>query len=152
MGWVLHYNPPPSRVPGWRCCLKVDIQAVKAAGPGENITAGVMPAYLPLPPYTADGVVHPPMGPRGSPNETYLYDNSSNQWRLLRVRNATDDFTYVELDEAYVFQPPQFREFYDNKADPWQQHNLWPSLGSEKQAALASMLATLGQCEGAGCP
>lgn len=72
--------------------------------------------------------------------------------RLLRILNATHDWTYVEFDQEYVFAPPTFFELYDNRADPWQMHNVWPTTPPGVQAALQAELAAYASCEGAACP
>lgn len=53
----------------------------------------------------------------------YVYDSPQNQWRMLRVINATDDFAFIQWDEAYVFDNVSFTEYFDLRRDPWQQTN-----------------------------
>jgi hypothetical protein len=77
-----------------------------------------------------------------------LYDNPDNQWRMLRVLNNTHNFAYIEWDREYIFDTIQFAEFYDTKADPWQQHNLWNSTAPELQTALHAELVNLFTCTG----
>jgi hypothetical protein len=61
--------------------------------------------------------------------------------------NATDDFTFVQWDEKYVFGTGtdaggvQFSEFYDLKTDEWQLTNLWSTLPAAKKEALQAEIA-----------
>lgn len=84
----------------------------------------------------------------------YQYDDPSYNWRALRVINATDDFTFVQWDEKYVFGDGidpggiQFSEYYDLKMDEWQLNNLWPTLPKAKQEALKAEIAHRFACTG----
>merc|ERR1712070_744215 len=77
-----------------------------------------------------------------------LYDEPQNQWRMLRVINATHNISYMEWDQQYVFDKVDFHEYYDNTADPWQQTNLWDSTDAATQASLHAELVGLYVCRG----
>jgi len=77
-----------------------------------------------------------------------LYDEPQNQWRMLRVINATHDFAYIEWDRQYIFDKIDFQEYYDIKKDPWQQVNLWNSTIGATQGALHAELQDLYTCRG----
>ena len=77
-----------------------------------------------------------------------LYDNPDNQWRMLRVMNATHNLAYMEWDREYTFETIQFHELYDTKSDPWQQHNLWNTTSLAIQGALHAELVNMFSCKG----
>jgi N-acetylglucosamine-6-sulfatase len=77
-----------------------------------------------------------------------LYDNPDNQWRMLRVINATHNIAYIEWDREYIFNTIQFREYYDIAKDPWQQTNLWNSTAGDIQGSLHAELVNLFTCTG----
>ena len=52
------------------------------------------------------------------------------------------------MTHRYVFEDIQFREFYDTKADPWQQHNLWNSTSADIQGSLHAELVNMFTCTG----
>ena len=88
------------------------------------------------------------------------------------MRNATDDFTFVQWDPTYTFgaaPPPTaapnanassrdaaavvgpavtFSEFYDVAADPWQMKNLWGTLALERKASLEEEIERRFACTG----
>ena len=122
---------------------------------------------------TVDAVVHPPWGPgcmeraqcvnntcsmaNLCPEELrhdYQYDDPSYNWRALRVINETDDFTFVQWDEKYVFGDGtgpggiQFSEYYDLKTDEWQLNNLWLTLPKARQEVLKAEIARRFTCTG----
>ena len=85
--------------------------------------------------------------------KNFTFDNPENQWRMLRVANATDDIAYMQWDPLFVFDPVAFHAFFDVETDPNQQRNLWPSLPPAKQAALEAEMEELFSCHGtAGAP
>ena len=91
---------------------------------------------------------HPPPRPAaGGPQ--YIYDTPQNQWRMLRVINATDDFAFIQWDEQFVFANVSFVEFFDLRRDPWQQTNAWSALSDERRAALTAKMERLYACKGA---
>ena len=45
---------------------------------------------------------------------------------MLRVKNGTDNLSYMQWDPAFVFDTIAFHAFFDIKSDPLQQQNLWP--------------------------
>ena len=92
---------------------------------------------------------HPPARPaEGGPE--YRYDAPSNQWRMLRVMNTTDDFAFIQWDQSYRFTNTsvEFVEYFDLRRDPWQQVNAWSMLDLRRQAALKSALERLYVCQG----
>ena len=70
----------------------------------------------------------------------YTFKNPENQWRMLRVANATDDIAYMEWDPSFKFKTVAFHAYFDVKADPLQQRNLWPALSAGMQQALQGEL------------
>merc|ERR1712232_1109718 len=95
----------------------------------------------------ADENVKPPMGPADGKG-TYQYDCGANQWRQLRVLNATHDFSFTEWDHEYVFDNIEFCEYYNITADPWQRKNLCPQLTQAERASLHAELQTFYECRG----
>ena len=90
-----------------------------------------------------------PVGPRpANGGANYTFDNPENQWRMLRVKNATADFSYMQWDPAFVFDAIAFHAFFDVNVDPLQQKNLWPALPSGKQDELKRELVELFSCHG----
>jgi len=92
---------------------------------------------------------HPPLTPAaGGPQ--YIYDAPSNNWRMLRVINTTRDIAFIEWDQSFTFTSTSiaFREYFDLKADPWQQTNAWLELDAPTQAALQNEIEQLYQCRG----
>lgn len=86
-------------------------------------------------------------------NQTYkewgsIFDEPQNQWRMLRVTNATHNIAYMEWDQKYVFDTIDFHEYYDLETDPWQQVNIWDSTDAAMQAALHAELVGLYVCRG----
>merc|ERR1712107_445104 len=67
---------------------------------------------------------------------------------MLRVINETHDIAYIEWDQEYVFNKVDFYEYYDLKADPWQQTNLWETTEVATRAALHAELVGLYICRG----
>merc|ERR1711904_484746 len=76
-----------------------------------------------------------------------LYDEPQNQWRMLRVINATHNLAYIEWDQAYVFAKIDFHEYYDLAKDPWQKVNLWSSTAASVQS-LHAELQEMYDCRG----
>jgi hypothetical protein len=78
----------------------------------------------------------------------------SNSWRGLRILNSTHDWTYVEYDPTWRFVAPRMQhvELYDNREDPYQLHNLYPTLGLAGRATLAATLSSYWTCAGSSCP
>ena len=112
-------------------------------------TSGIKdPSALEKP--SGDAVVHPPSAPAADPNSEYVYDDPGNQWRLLRILNATDNAVLIEWDESYVFANGSVthREYYDIAADPWQLHNAWSAQPAPRQAALLAEIAAFHRCRG----
>ena len=125
---------------------------VVANGSAYPMTTGLKDpsAYKLNPDGWFDGKVDPPAAPASNASDLYTYDDPSNQWRLLRVLNETHDFTYVQFDPDFFFNATSiaFHEFFDMKTDPWQQHNVWESLGTETRQALMEQLAGHASCHG----
>ena len=90
--------------------------------------------------------IHPPL--RSESGAEYLFDNPSNQWRMLRVLNATHNVSFVEWDPAFRFDVVNFSAYFDLSADPWQLHNSWPALAPDEQAAWRAELAREFACRG----
>lgn len=143
--WTFHFNQGGS-APGWRCCQKWFAEVLHKSN--SNTTSGVKDPSKPLPgELPGDGRVSPPDKPQSGGSE-YIYDIPANQWRLLRVLNETDDFTFIEFDQKYVFEDVTFREFYDLSTDPWQQHNTWKDLPLWRQNQLRSDIDKWYNCRG----
>merc|ERR1711870_43846 len=77
-----------------------------------------------------------------------IYDEPQNQWRMLRVLNATHNLAFIEWDQKYVFDKVDFHEYYNLTADPWQQVNLWTATSPAMQDALHAELQFMYQCKG----
>lgn len=67
-------------------------------------------------------LVTPPLDASG---KNYTFDNPSNQWRMLRVENATHNISFIEWDPRFEFHNVSFRAFYDLTSDPFETSNLW---------------------------
>lgn len=90
-----------------------------------------------------------------SNGKCYLIDNSaSNNWRQLRVVNATHNWNYVEYDPEFTFQTSnlQHYELYDLEADVYQMKNIYNSMGVEVQRWLHETVDAYFRCSGAECP
>merc|ERR1740130_1215373 len=61
-------------------------------------------------------MVHPPR--ESASGVTYTFDNPDNQWRMLRVANASHNFSFVEWDPKFVFDTVVFSALFDVSADP----------------------------------
>jgi len=77
-----------------------------------------------------------------------LYDEPQNQWRMLRVINATHNLAFIEWDQQYVFDKVDFHEYYDISKDPWQKVNRWNSTSKAEQESLHAELQALYTCRG----
>lgn len=77
-----------------------------------------------------------------------LYDEPQNQWRMLRVLNATHDIAFIQWDQAYIFDKVNFTEYYDLAKDPWQKVNLWQSSTTALKASLQAEIQALYDCRG----
>ena len=106
----------------------------------------------PFPPWPANAT--DPAATRYAPTTSedgggeYYFDNPSNQWRQLRVANATHNVSFVEWDPLFVFDTVAFAALWDVSADPYQQHNLWPTLGDDERAAWHAELEKEFACAG----
>ena len=105
----------------------------------------------PFPPWPANAT--DPTATRHAPSSSasggeYNFDNPSNQWRQLRVANATHNVSFVEWDPAFVFDTVAFAALWDVTADPYQQHNLWPALGEAERASWHAELDKEFACAG----
>lgn len=60
--------------------------------------------------------------------------------------NSTHDITYIEWDPLYVFDNITWREYYDIKADPWQQTNKWATAQLKAHAACHGTRDTPSDC------
>ena len=110
------------------------------------------------------GVIKPPDGPAncsGTGRECrYEYDDPTNQWRMLRVINATHNFAFMEWDPLYMFHNVTHSEFFDmtgTVSDPeynfdhpawWQMTNGFAALPRETQDALHAELQVYYECSG----
>lgn len=89
---------------------------------------------------------HAPSTSRGG--GAYNFDNPSNQWRQLRVTNATHNVSFVEWDPSFEFKKVAFAALWDVTADPYQEHNLWPTLTEVEQKAWHGELEAEFGCAG----
>ena len=86
--------------------------------------------------------------------DCYIVDSThSNSWRMLRVLTEDEDLAYVEYDNSWTWNATelQFYEYYDLRADPYQQRNAYGAATPARRAALHGALADLFACRGAGC-
>ena len=102
----------------------------------------ISPANVSEPPAT----VHPPNASAGG--VTYTFDNPDNQWRMLRVANATHNVSFVEWDPDFYFKSVAFSALFDLAADPFQQTNLWPNTSAAERAAWHAELEKEFGCHG----
>ena len=56
------------------------------------------------------------------------------------------------VKENIDFAQPDFYEYYENDADPWQMVNKYSGLESAKKVDLAAQLHRFLDCAGASCP
>ena len=145
-GWTYHHNANASQNPGWRCCFKTSITDLVPSA--STTTSGVLDPSA-LVPHAGDSSVHPPFNASDGSGE-YIYDDPGNQWRLLRILNASENVVLVEWDASYVFADGSVthREFYDIAADPWQMTNAWDAQPAERRAALLAEIAAYYACRG----
>lgn len=73
----------------------------------------------------------PPL--KSDSGKTYLFDDPANQWRMLRVANASHNVSYVEWDPVFLFKDIAFHAFYDLNKDPYEQENLYQQLPTDQQ-------------------
>jgi hypothetical protein len=79
---------------------------------------------------------------------TYTFDNPDNQWRMLRVANATHNVSFVEWDPDFYFKAVAFSALFDLAADPYQSTNLWPNTSAASRAAWHAELEKEFTCHG----
>ena len=103
-------------------------------------------APWPLDTATPGATRHPPLASESGVQ--YTFDNPANQWRMLRVANATHNVSFVEWDPAFRFERIAFRALWDVSADPFQLANLWPTLPPAEQAAWRAELEAEFGCAG----
>ena len=103
-------------------------------------------APWPLNTSTPDRTRNPPL--KSESGVTYTFDNPQNQWRMLRVANATHNVSFVEWDPAFEFQTVAFSALWHVTADPFQQDNVWERLGPAEHAAWHAELETEFACQG----
>ena len=104
-----------------------------------------------FPPWPANATN--PAATRHAPSKSasggsYNFDNPYNQWRQLRVANATHNVSFVEWDPLFLFEKVAFAALWDVSADPYQQHNLWPTLRDDEQAIWHAELEKEFACAG----
>ena len=147
LGWTFHFNGNMSKIPGWRCCFKT---AVTDIVPSEQTTTSGILHPSALMPASGDAVVHPPDAPASAPKQEYIYDDPGNQWRLLRIINASENVVFIEWDESYTFTGSSVthREYYDIAADPFQVNNAWDTQPALRQAALLAEIEEYYNCRG----
>jgi hypothetical protein len=80
----------------------------------------------------------------------YFVDSThSNNWRQLRIINATMDMNYIEYDPNWAFNDTaamQHYELYDVAKDKYQMHNIYPVASAEVKAALHAELDEYWHC------
>merc|ERR1711907_297185 len=87
--------------------------------------------------------------PNKAPNGVrYNFDNPTNQWRMLRVANATHNVSFIEWDPKFVFRNVSFSALFDLTEDPHQLKNLWSTTSAAQQATWHSELEKEFQCTG----
>eukprot|EP01063_Lacrimia_lanifica_P027568 TRINITY_DN3887_c0_g1_i1.p1 TRINITY_DN3887_c0_g1~~TRINITY_DN3887_c0_g1_i1.p1 ORF type:complete len:536 (+),score=186.26 TRINITY_DN3887_c0_g1_i1:26-1609(+) len=84
----------------------------------------------------------------------YTFDNPENQWRMLRVANATHNVSVVQWDPTFHFHPQRvaFTAYYDHRTDEHMMDNTWGALPEAVQAQWVTELSELFACAGATCP
>lgn len=106
---------------------------------------GTGSAAPPFPPPQA--TAHPPNV--SDSGVRYSFNNPQNQWRMLRVANATHNMSFVQWDPDFYFETVAFSALWNNTEDPWQQRNLWPTTPSSVQSAYIAELEREFSCKGA---
>ena len=89
--------------------------------------------------------------PRTAPDGTrYNFDNPQNQWRMLRVANATHNVSFVEWDPKFLFRAgnASFFALFDVGRDPYQLKNLWADTAPGVQATWRAELDKEFSCAG----
>merc|ERR1712176_1750933 len=76
-------------------------------------------------------------------------DETTNNWRALRIINESVDYMYSEFVlgtnwSVEVLENPYFYEFYNMKDDPYQIDNIYDSLSISMKEELHSMLMNYG--------
>jgi hypothetical protein len=80
-------------------------------------------------------------------------DGGNNSFVALRILNATHDLLFAEFAELqdWGFGAPYFVELYDQRLDPYQQHNIIDSASPALKSELHSRLRRAFECSGASC-
>ena len=80
----------------------------------------------------------------------YIFNHPENQWRMLRVANASHNVSFVQWDPSFRFQQSSiaFEALFDVGASTWQQDNLWTTLGAAAQNAWRGELDDIFACRG----
>ena len=123
------------------CCAPVGTAACTASTGG--CVTGLSSTSDPAAPCGSGGGGGP-----GSTCQNYTFDVPANQWRMLRIKNATDDVSYMQWDPGFNFDAIAFHAYFDVELDPFQQKNLWPSLPAAKKDALETEISALFGCHG----
>jgi len=91
-----------------------------------------------------------------SNGKCYIVDSkASNNWRQLRIVNATHNWNYVEYDRGFTFQADsqlQHYELYDLEADVYQMKNIYSTVDAETQRWLHETVDEYFHCSGSECP
>lgn len=80
----------------------------------------------------------------------YFVDSThSNNWRQLRIINATMDMNYIEYDPNWAFNDTvnmQHYELYDVAKDKYQMHNIYSQASAQLKASLHAELDEYWRC------
>lgn len=95
----------------------------------------------------------------GDGNCYFVDSKHSNNWRQLRIVNASMNWNYVEYDPEWKFNGTgptgsglQHYELYDIESDPYQVKNIYATTSEATKAALHSQLKAYWACRGKECP
>ena len=103
-------------------------------------------------------IERPPTARADNASAKFVYDDLTNAWRMLRIRNSTHDWTYVEFGDWWPGNNPGnppvpvFYELYDLATDGDQLHNLYAATPPDVRADLHNQIIEYFKCQGTRCP
>ena len=103
----------------------------------------------------SNGTAHDPQAEFSPPTyanngKRYIFDSPQNQWRMLRVANASHNVSFVQWDPTFRFEAGGvvFESLFDVGSNTWEQTNLWPTLDTAAQGAWRGELDEIFACRG----
>ena len=110
--------------------------------------------------YGFPGIVIDPPGSNYQGLDWYIDNKTTNNWRMLRIINSTDNIAYGEFIDYKWEQEskknPMYYELYDMNNDFYQMNNLYPIYSKNNSMKgylkqLHDLLMQLGDCTGSSC-